>query len=245
MNIIPDRYTALARVTPAMLVAVPVAFLVMALWPDAVVALQALASAGCWIVATVVAAQLGRDAGKEIENHLFRIWGGIPTTQLLRFNNNPNPEQLLRRRKLITQLMPDLLLPDEQAEAADPASADRTYETVVLALREMTRDKSKFSLLFEENCNYGFRRNTLGRRSWGLGTSIASFLVAAGYTAWAWMAGVTPTVGDSIGIVGALLVFLIWHRVVTPDWVRVAAFAYADRLLSSTEVLVGGSTRQA
>jgi len=91
--------------------------------------------------------------------------------------------------------------------------------------------------VFEENVNYGFRRNMLGLRPWGIAiaavviiVSTAAFLLTDGTSsellrAWAWPATL------------AALAALVWWKVVTPDWVRLPGEAYADRLMEALESL--------
>ena len=71
-------------------------------------------------------------------------------------------------------------LPTQQEEEACPAWADTKYEEAVTALREATRDTSRFPLVFAENANYGFRRNLWGLRP--IGTTIAVLLVLTCWT---------------------------------------------------------------
>jgi hypothetical protein len=51
----------------------------------------------------------------------------------------------------------------------------------VRVLRERTRDRKRFRLVFEEVANYGFRRNLWGHRSLGITATVVS-LVAASVT---------------------------------------------------------------
>ena len=64
------------------------------------------------------------------------------------------------RTFLATKL--DVTIPSAEVEAADQAAADAFYEQGGVWLRQHTRDRNKFPLLFNENVTYGFRRNLLG-----------------------------------------------------------------------------------
>jgi hypothetical protein len=46
-----------------------------------------------------------------------------------------------------------------EEEAADVALAEAAYASCTDTLRELSRDKPKYPLVFEENVNLGFRRN--------------------------------------------------------------------------------------
>src|SRR2546426_4811456 len=68
-------------------------------------------------------------------------------------------------------------LPTAQQEADDPPAADVVYEACGAFLRDKTRDQKKFPLVFEENCNYGLRRNLWGMKP--IGIAIATLGIAA------------------------------------------------------------------
>jgi hypothetical protein len=99
------------------------------------------------------------------------------------------------------------------------------------------RDRSRFPLVFDENINYGLRRNLWALKRIGIGSCILALVVciAAGVPLGLLvmrqgaLAFVAPGVCASVGL-------WLWSRA-DDDWVRVAAEAYADRLLASTEVL--------
>jgi hypothetical protein len=128
-------------------------------------------------------------------------------------------------------------LPDADAEAADPADADRRYDEAIAVLRERTRDKSRFPLVLAENTEYGFRRNALGVRPVGIAVGFACLAVGA-----AVLSGLLRGRDDhliewiaSVGTSAAALIF--WLRLVTPEWVQRASEVYADRLLEGVESL--------
>ena len=103
-------------------------------------------------------------------------------------------------------------------------------------LKEKTRDRKKFPLVFEELCNYGFRRNLWGMRPLGIATSaIATTAVIAliGVDLFVKKASIPPFV-IICGVINlfCLLIWLFWF---TPNWVKIAAEAYADRLLPTCD----------
>ena len=131
-------------------------------------------------------------------------------------------------------------LPDANEEANDPDDADRRYEEAVGALRDRTRDTQRFRLVFEENKEYGFRRNALGIRPFGL--AIALCVLALSVLAFAIDDAVLTSRllrWGSCAVVAALALFY-WWRVVTETWVRRAGELYADRLFESIETLRQG-----
>ena len=58
----------------------------------------------------------------------------------------------------------EIQLPDAGAEAENPEDADALYTEAIAALRERTRDKARFPLVFEENVEYGLRVKGISRR---------------------------------------------------------------------------------
>ena len=52
--------------------------------------------------------------------------------------------------------------PSQVDEAQDPVTAELVYDSAVRWLREMTRDRKRYGLVFKENVSYGFRRNLYG-----------------------------------------------------------------------------------
>ncbi len=130
-------------------------------------------------------------------------------------------------------------LPTAAKEAADPAGADRQYDAAIAILRNRTDDHKRFFKLFAENAEYGFRRNCLGLRPYGLSlgaagtitTGVLCALVSESITS-----GLVTWGGP--GLV-SLVSFLFWWKVVKPEWVRMPAETYADRLLEAVDSLKG------
>jgi hypothetical protein len=122
-------------------------------------------------------AQLVRTAGKSKEQELWASWGGAPTTQVLRFTDAPNRVKVERWHDQLEQVFPGLSMPDESAESANPQSADQYYETAIGALIERTRDAKRFPRVFDELCQYGFRRNLWGCRKIGLWLSALGLVI--------------------------------------------------------------------
>jgi hypothetical protein len=231
-----DAYSRRARLSPVLLVALPAVLLSLALvpslpdwhklWP---------VLAGCGVI--ILLDQLGRDAGRRLQPDLWASWGGAPATAALRHRGTPNPVLLARRHEQLGTLMGQPL-PTEPEEQQDPAAADHAYAAAVAYLISRTRSRDDFPLIFVENCHYGFRRNLLGLRRWGLQSSAASAIAAA--------LGLALVMVDVVDLSAALLVgvlavsvvaFVLWQRVVTPAWVKRAAEAYAERLLEAAERL--------
>ena len=96
-------------------------------------------------------------------------------------------------------------------EQADPSAADAAYNTATSAIRNQARD-ARFALLHKENANYGFRRNLLGLRLWGIaaslgvaGAAVVIALVTDGSLGQRAGAAATPVLYAAASLIGFLL----------------------------------------
>ena len=234
MNKLLDIYTRRARLQPPVLVALPLGIATLAWFPNGLEGWGVLWGLIVWSGGTALIAQIGRDAGKKKEPKLFEMWGGKPTTRMLRHRDPSNKVILERRHRKLQELMRNLRIPTPEEEQTNPDAADDVYETCATFLREKTRDKNKYKLVFEENCNYGFRRNLWGMKP--LGISLAIVGLAAVVALFVLKKGSVPPVAIPCGI-GNLLLLLGWIFWFKTDWVRIPAEAYSERLLDSCENL--------
>lgn len=239
LELILDAYNRRARLGPMLFVLLPVGLLAVAWIPvgSLTVVASAVPVALVLLVAAVFLAQLGRDQGKRKQADLFMSWGGSPTTQLLRHRGQPNPDELKRLHRRIEAIL-DTRLPTVEQETTDPGAADARYDAAVARLRQLTRDHAKFPLVFEENVNYGVRRNLWGMKPAGLALSLLAIVGTAAPGAYLFTQGASvPVLRLTVCAVAALVLVVFWAARFTPSWVRVAADAYAEQLLLSIERL--------
>ena len=161
---IKDSYNRRARLQAALVVALPLGLAVLSWSPDGLMSWNVLWSLLVSAGGTALMTQLARDRGVRKEKSLFASWDGTPTTRLLRHAGNENPVLLARRHRLMQASLPDVHFPSSSEEPLDPAGSDHVYATATTWLRSKTRNPRDFPLVFEENCNYGFRRNLWGMR---------------------------------------------------------------------------------
>lgn len=242
----PDQYRRRARLKPAILEVLPV-LLVFGVGAFSafggldIVSRFAGAGIGTLLGAlglTALLEQLGRDQGKRKEPALWARWGGAPTTRMLRHSDTLfcNPVTRSRYHAKLRGLMPGVQIPSGADEAADPAAADLVYEACTKFLISKTRDQRSFPLVFEENVNYGFRRNLWGMRAAGfllslLGTCFAGALFAISR----WGSPISVAWLFVLIVDASLLAW--WSVRITPDWVSIPAKAYAERLMEALESL--------
>jgi hypothetical protein len=228
-----DHYSLRARLQPALLALLPAAFGIFA-WTGPGVRWQS----ALWTLfgtagGTFFLGILARNLGKQIEPGLWQAWGGSPTTQLLRHGGTGNPVMRERWHNSLSRLL-DRPLPTLQEEQADPVAADGVYNAAIKLLINKTRDVKKFHLLYKENVQYGYCRNLFAMRSMGLIFSLLGSL--ASLAAGLWDAHVRdPKIYTWVCLAANLVFLTCWIFTINSAWVRVPAFAYADRLLESIE----------
>lgn len=238
-TLVRDRYNREARLAPALLIALPAALALFAGFPTlrtvgpALVALLGFCGGIVWL------SHLARDRGKVLEPKLFRGWNGMPSTAMLRHHDDRLPAPLKARFKACLQKhLPDLAFPSNEEEGKDPAAADAIYASAGAWLLSQTRDRARFGLLFEENVNYGFRRNFWALKPEALLAGGCSFLISAvGIVMQYTRAGAAPTaeVAVATGLVALYTVYVAFR--VNTAWVRLAADAFGRQLLSACDVL--------
>lgn len=238
-TLIRDRYNREARLAPALLIVLPAALTLFAWFPalrtvgPAVVALLGFCGGIVWL------SHLARDRGKTLETTLFTAWGGMPSTALLRHRDTRLPAPLKARYKACLQKhLPDLTFPSVAEEEKDPDTADAIYASAGAWLLSQTRDRTRFGLLFEENLNYGFRRNFWALKPAALLVGFASMLVSGAAMAMTCSrAGAPPTIEAAVamGLVGLYTLFVALR--VNIAWVELAADALGRQLLAACDLL--------
>jgi hypothetical protein len=265
-----DEYTRKARLAPALFVTLPIFLAAISFFPDQISLTIIPSLLVCFGVMRFLS-QIARDRGKAIEADLYESWGGTPTTNLLRHRSNQNKLELdvihNKLHELTGQKIPSI---DE--ENAAPDIADQTYEVCIKSLIAKTRDRNQFSLLFEENCTYGFRRNLLGLKIAGIIISALSMILVSikfAYTIGFFNAPKVPQentwlqslVGQKVEkyqsnflqdlgnlnytdvpplVYVSLFIdvfFLLGFWYINKSWVKIAADAYAVRLIESCKIL--------
>ncbi len=240
-TLIRDRYNREARLYPALLVALPAVLALFAWFPalrtvgPALVALLGFCGGIVWL------SHLARDHGKALEAQHYASWDGMPSTAMLRHRDTRLPAPLKGRYKgFLQKQLPDPPFPSAEDEQRDPATADAIYASAGAWLLSHTRDRARFALLFEENVNYGFRRNFWALKPVALAVAVFSLLISLGAMVTSYMrAGTEPAIEAAVatGLVSLYALFVIVR--VNRDWVRLAAEAYARQLLAACDVLPG------
>jgi hypothetical protein len=239
-NLITDGYERKARLYPVVLLIAPVVVAGVVMLSAKLSRLQSLIAAIVGCGGAFLLTQLARDSGKNREKALFTKWGGLPSVAILR-HRDTRLDSITKARyhKKLSALVKEAKPPTSEQEQADPAAADAVYSAWSNFLRVNTRDTKKFALLFQENINYGYRRNVWGLKPIGI---VVCCLSAAACGARLWqIRQTTGKLDEGLAAAGmfALVLLLLWLFRFTPRWVRVPADAYAQRLAESVEILSG------
>ncbi len=241
-----DSYTMKARAWPALLAALPVAGVLSLLFPD--VEWWRIGVLGTIVGGALVflLAQIARSAGKSKEPDLFTKWGSKPTTRYLRHRESPLDSRTLGRyHRNITLLDASLEMPSPAHEASDAASADAVYEAASRLLINRTRDTARFPLLFKENTHYGFSRNLWALKPIAIGISVAALVAFTAIASHGYFNTEAVPLAPVVLAILTLAWMALWLSWFTPEWVRVAADAYAERLLEASDDLIRDQTSQA
>ena len=234
-----DTYTLQARVAPIFIVLIPLVLGAYIWFPDEISLQLGAASTIFSFGISALLAQLGRDSGKRKERKLFEAWDGPPTTRFLRHRNKEFNQIQRERCHNKIQKLSGIEIPSPEKESSSPKDADTVYESCTRFLISKTRDKPRFSLLFKENVSYGFCRNLWAMRPIGIGSSAFGVALALGHLLRTWrnLGSIHGTELIVAGINLLLLMLMLWYFRITPDWVRLRADAYAERLLEACENL--------
>ncbi|WIE50660.1 hypothetical protein [Pseudomonas sp. GM17] len=153
---------------PAFLCLLPLMVMTITLYSNQLLHLKGIFALAGGAGLMYLLADIVRSQGKEKERTLWQEWGGAPSIQILRHRDDVLDSVSKERYHGILATKIKVTLPTKEEEAADPVSADAVYAAAGNWLREATRDKKKFDLLFRANVTYGYRRNGFGVRWLGL-----------------------------------------------------------------------------
>jgi hypothetical protein len=233
MSIVPDQYVRKARLYVTVLLVLPAALAVVCVAGETVLdtgtsigkAIAGSTLAGLVIGALLMLAEQVARAGRKQQPYLFHKWGGPPLSEAIHGRgDHEHRDSWQRIRRFLTEQV-------DGNVSDDPKSRDLESE-----MKELTRDKKKFAMVFQENCNFGFRRNLYGVKRWGLGSAVTA-IVAGGLCLYAQWGQAHPAVFPWVTLVFGLLALLLWLSV-TPMFVRHAASAYVDGMLGAGLTLI-------
>lgn len=246
-----DPYERKARLTPGLLVSLPLLVPLVTIYGPRHPVLTALVGllGGCG--ALYLLATIARGRGKKLEEALVKEWGGMPTTIALRHRDTSVLDSVSKRRyhdAIASRL--GITIPTAEEEAADPARADDVYVGATKRIRELTRgDKS---LLLKENIAYGFHRNMLAMKPVGVATCIVGLtygLIIAKVLQLAPLGYAPDRLADpglaaSMTLLISVLLLAAWLFYFNKEMVRRVGVAYAERLFECLASLPSSAPRK-
>lgn len=226
-----DKYVLFARISPVAIVALSLFFAISAWIPFSEWPVKLLGGSAFFTVGAFALAQLTRDAGKRIEPALWASWGGPPSVRFLRHRDTTiaaGSKAAMHQRLIELGVVNHM--PTEDEERQNPDAADATYRTCSDWLRRKAielKAKAPFDVVHNENISYGFRRNLLGIKPYGLVTvGIALAVTAAAF----WCSRCPYIEGSAILLLGLYLLLCA-----NAESVKQAAEEYAKRLLDGIQ----------
>ena len=249
-----DPYDRKARLAPALLALVPVLVLLVARYGKEVTVGSAIMSVLVSCGVLFFLARVARNAGKSVQDRMWKSWGGTPTIGYLRHADSRIDKITKDRYHSVLAKGIGRSFPSAEQEAADPSVADQYYQSGTRWLIEQTRDPKKYAHLLKENIAYGFHRNLLGLRP--VGILLASAVLAAALfwsgivdfdTPYAHVERISSlNFQQMAALLFAAASLAAWCVCVTESSVERASAAYSERLLQACEGMSkSGRTRTA
>lgn len=246
MDLVTDPYNRRARLQPALFVMLTILLIGLLLYPEIETRAATILTILAYFGGSILLTQMGRERGKKIEPNSFDVWSGKPSVALIRHRDTRlNSVTKSRYHQFLQKNIPHFKLPSKDQEKQSPSAADEIYQAATDWLLSKTRDTTKFRLIFEENMNYGFRRNLYALKPAAL---FLDFLLGAGVIVVMAMQEAfkaddvfqSLTEIDShlyIAFAVVILHILAMVFVVTKTWVKTTADAYGQQLLAACDVL--------
>lgn len=234
-----DTYERRARLYPALLVLLPGALGVTS-WLSENGGLGGIVGGAVACAALAAfAGQIARDLGKRREPELFRTWGKAPSVRALSYDAGVFDDQTLRRiHNVLHGLDSNLQFPsNREDELSDPAAADSVYLSASELLLSQTRNRDTFGLVFEENVNYGYRRNLWAMKGAGLVFAVLGVVSCVWKLAMIVVSEAEITITPLIGIAVGVTLGCLWVTRINERWVRTAADAFARQLCLAAQAI--------
>jgi hypothetical protein len=235
-----DAYTLRARLAPAIIAAAPaLAFVALLISWNRISLSNTIATLGLAVVLYALA-DFARRRGRRIEPQIFELLGGKPSITMMRVSDGTFDQATKQRYLSYVGGQIGETAPSGADEQNDPEGTDKFYDRCGTWLREHTRDAKKFSILFNENCTYGFRRNLFAMKWPALAINLLAVLASV-----AILYGVGPLASLGAFKSRVVIVFVVAaiHALYIVFAVNLAAVgdaakAYARQLILSCETLI-------
>lgn len=249
-ELVKDPYERKARVVPGLLVSLPLLVPLLCVYGAEHPAITGVVGllVGCGAIYAL--ANVARGRGKKIEETLVKDWGGMPTTIALRHRDNFIDSISKRRYHDLIATELGISMPTADEEEADPVKADDTYIGATRRLREITRGNKQ--LLLTENIAYGFHRNMLAMKPFGISACVLGVVYALVIAEVLQVLPfdflpvnlADPGLATGLTLLISLLLLVAWVFYFDREAVRRMGFVYAERLFECLSSLPPTSARK-
>lgn len=238
LDVVLNTYERRARYLPAVLTVSPVIIWLYLWFPDIRSLEGTFISLIVGLGISVPLSILARTLGKKEQEKLLVKWGALPATLILKSNDSSINRETKNRYHQRLRLLTNVDIPTPEKELEDPLDATRKFDSCIDYLRQRTRDKVKYSLIFNENVSYGQARNLLGLKPLGLilcliVLAIQSFHIYKNYGLGLNISAVP--ILEVISVVITLIFLSFWIFFVSSKQVYNAGVNYGKALLESCE----------
>lgn len=230
-------YEIKARFFPALLILFPLMFTLLIWYPELIELETSIIILVAFVILLFFIAKISREAGLRVQAKLLKVWGGLPTTIFLRHRDS-SIDQITKERyhAFLSEKISNLKIPSVEEENGNPDLYDLHYISAVKWLLENTRDPVNFSMIHQDNSNYGFSRNMLGVKLMGILFSLISLLfnIYGAYNQYYFIISEFP-LKIWVAFLVSILFILLWLLFVNSNWVKSTSRAYARSLLATCE----------
>lgn len=228
-----DRYNLRARLSPSLILLSPVLINIYLL----IGSVRELATTIIVVVISLALSNLlilfSRYKGdKKIKNI---ISNEVMATRLL-MPDDDNIDEITKKRyyKYFNENISDLEL---NIEINDRTILMKKCKTAIKWLKEKTRDKEKYALVFEENINIGFCKNIYGLKTLGIISTIGIIVIIIFYYLYFKKINIMELPVEAILSISIDFAYLIiWTSVVTKKLVIYIYKKYAKALLGACDI---------
>lgn len=234
-----DQYTINARLMPAFLTTLPIVMTFYSRCTDCKGVIGTVFALLLFFGVMTLLSVLMSYLGNNVQNRLIKEWGGLPTTILLRHSDKTIDKYTKdRTHQWVNAKIHNLTLPTPEQERQNPKDADERYISAANFLREATRSKSDYPMVYRDNTAYGFCRNLLAVKPFGMAVSTLCIILNAGQLRPLWSSNVIGQIGvDDVialtALVMAVSLFLAFAYFVNIDLVKTRAVRYATSLFET------------
>ncbi|MCT4777141.1 MULTISPECIES: hypothetical protein [Exiguobacterium] len=238
LDVVLNTYERKARYLPSLLTVSPIIIWLYLCFPDIRSLEGTFISLIVGLGISLPLSTLARTLGKKEQDKLLASWGALPATLILRNNDGSLNQETKNRYHQKLRSLTNLDIPTIEKELENPLDANIKFDSCIDYLRQKTRDKVKYSLIFNENVSYGQARNLLGLKPLGMLTCIFLIAIQSFYIYNNYGLGLNISavpILEIISIVVTLLFLSFWIFFVSSNQVYAAGVNYGKALLECCE----------